>query len=122
MLRKSAAFILLLTFTAISFQGTGLLFNYRFNKSAFEKNCINKKRPQLKCEGKCQLMKKMLEREQQDQDHPESKPDVEVTLFIAFSDTDAVCTPEKGIYSTFPPYTSPHLSDNTTDIFHPPRC
>jgi hypothetical protein len=111
-----------MAFTAISFQGTGLLFDYRFNKSAFEKNCINKNRPQLKCQGKCQLMKKMLEREQQEQDHPESKPDAQTILFIAFSDSNMVNISEKGIHSTFPPYTSPHLSDNPTDIFHPPRC
>lgn len=122
MLQKTAAFILLMAFTAISFQGTGLLFNYRFNRAAFEKDCINKNRPQLKCHGQCQLMKKMAEKEKQEQHHPESKPGEQTALFFSYAETSPAIVAETSIHSTFPPYTSPFLSDLTTDIFHPPRC
>lgn len=122
MLQKTAAFILLMAFTAISFQGTGLLVSYRINKAAFEKNCINKKRPQLRCNGQCQLMKKMLEREHQEQEHPDTKPGSQTVLFFSVSPSTTINLPVTGIHSAFLPYTSPILTDRTAEIFRPPRC
>jgi hypothetical protein len=47
--------------------------SYWVNKSAFEKNCINKARAWLHCDGKCQLMKKIVENEKKDPSSPELK-------------------------------------------------
>lgn len=122
MLQKPAAFILLMAFAAISFQNLGLVASYRINNASFLKNCVNKNRPQLRCNGKCQLMKKMMEREHKEQEHPDSKPGSQTTLFFSVINSDQISYPGSGIHSTYPPYISPLLKDNTSDIFHPPRC
>lgn len=46
---------------------------YLVDRSAFEKNCINKAKTWLHCNGKCQLMKKIIEHEKREQQAPEMK-------------------------------------------------
>jgi hypothetical protein len=49
-----------------SFSKWVIMADYEFNKEYISKNlCINKKRPKLHCNGKCQLMKKLAEEEKQ---------------------------------------------------------
>lgn len=47
--------------------------NYFTNTEAFAKNCVNKARPLLHCNGKCQLAKKLREEEKKEQQTPERK-------------------------------------------------
>lgn len=35
--------------------------DYYFNLKEYKENCINKQKPKLKCDGKCQLVKNVLE-------------------------------------------------------------
>ena len=49
------------------------MMNYYTNTAAYAKNCINKARPKLHCNGKCQMMKKMQQEEKKDQQNPERK-------------------------------------------------
>jgi hypothetical protein len=121
MLQKPAAFILLMAFAAISFQNLGLVASYRINNASFLKNCVNKNRPQLRCNGKCQLMKKMMEREHQEQEHPDSKPGSQNILFFTVNIPGQINHPVTGTHSTYLPYNAPQLTDRTADIFHPPR-
>jgi len=49
-----------------SFSKWVIMADYEINKEYISKNlCINKKRPKLHCNGKCQLMKKLAEEEKQ---------------------------------------------------------
>lgn len=41
--------------------------DYAIDRAAYEKKCINKFRPQMHCNGKCQLMKKIEEQEKKEQ-------------------------------------------------------
>lgn len=43
------------------------------NTGKYAKNCINKAKPKLHCNGKCQLMKKMQEEEKKDQENQERR-------------------------------------------------
>ena len=51
------------------------MVSYYLNKEAYAKNCVNKTKPILKCHGKCQMAKKILEQEKQDEQAPERKPE-----------------------------------------------
>jgi hypothetical protein len=39
------------------------MLDYYANTNAYARNCINKARPAMHCNGKCQMMKKILEAE-----------------------------------------------------------
>jgi hypothetical protein len=47
-----------------------ILLSYYTNKQAYERYCINKSRPQMHCDGKCQLGKKLKAEEEQDKKDP----------------------------------------------------
>lgn len=50
-----------------SFQVPMMVVNYYTNKNEFLANCENKSRPELACEGKCVLMKKIKAAEQKEE-------------------------------------------------------
>ena len=49
------------------------MVDYYMNTSAYAKNCENKARPILKCNGKCQMAKKIMEEQKKDEQAPERK-------------------------------------------------
>ena len=56
------------------FQVPMMVVNYYTNKQEFLANCENKSRPELACEGKCILMKKLKAAEQkEEQEKKETK-------------------------------------------------
>ena len=67
MYRLFIGHILLLTLVLQTFSGYLLKADYVLNQSLYEERCENKARPQLKCKGKCQLSKKMMEAEKEEQ-------------------------------------------------------
>ena len=73
MFKQIAVIFLICAFAAQAFSGGFIMLNYYTNTTAFVKNCENKARPKMHCNGKCQMMKKMKEEEKQDQQNPERK-------------------------------------------------
>lgn len=60
--KKGIALILLLVFTLQTFYASGFTVWFYANRKAIaNKHCINKNRPELKCDGKCFLSMKMKE-------------------------------------------------------------
>ncbi len=71
---KVATAILFLAFFGQTFNQGFYCLAYLVNKAAYAKNCENKYRPELHCNGKCQLMKKIEEQEKRErQQAPELK-------------------------------------------------
>jgi hypothetical protein len=60
-----------------------LIVDYYNNTASYAINCINKARPNLHCEGKCQLMKKLKEVEKKEQENSERKTAYKYTKLIA---------------------------------------
>jgi hypothetical protein len=56
-----------------TFRGGVVVLDYYTNSAAFAKNCVNKAKPKMHCNGKCQMMKKMQEEEKENQQLPERK-------------------------------------------------
>ena len=59
------------------------MLDYYTNTAAFAKNCVNKSRPKMHCNGKCQMMKKLLEEEKKDQQMPERKFEKKIEIICA---------------------------------------
>ena len=61
------------------------MVEYYANTSAFAKNCENKAKPAMHCNGKCQMMKKIKAAESKEQQMPERKMENKIELFSCSS-------------------------------------
>jgi len=73
MLKSITAFLFILAFASQTFYKAFIVFDYAANTKAYAKNCINKARPKMHCNGKCQMMKKIKEEEKKESDNSERK-------------------------------------------------
>lgn len=80
--KRIMALFFLMTFTMQTFSKTIMMIGYRVNQQAYAKNCVNKFRPKMHCNGHCQLMKQIAEEEKKNQQYPERKLEFknEITL------------------------------------------
>ena len=118
--KKIAAFILLLAFAGSSFYQAILVIDYKVNTAAFAKNCINKYRPQLHCNGQCQLMKKLQQQERKEQKNPELKLENKTEIVSArsfFPVLSFVSSEEQIQHFSF---SDTRTIEQSRFIFHPP--
>lgn len=65
---------MLIAFLAQSFNQGWYYLSYLAQKKEYMKQCVNKSRPQMHCDGRCQLMKKIEEQDKKEQGQaPEMK-------------------------------------------------
>jgi len=83
MIRYISAILLLCAFAIQSFNGVFIVLNYYANTASYSKDCVNRFRPQLHCEGKCVMMKKMIEAEKKDQQSSQPKLEIKNDVFIS---------------------------------------
>jgi hypothetical protein len=115
------ALFLLISFLAQTFGQAFIVANYYLNTAAFAKNCENKDKPRLNCNGKCQMMKKLKAHEKKEQQDPGQKSTYKsITIssksFFAAIEASSIVSPVfySNIYSVAP-------VDRNSDIFHPPK-
>jgi hypothetical protein len=60
-------------FTLQTFNSAIILLDYTINTKSYAVNCENKAHPQMHCNGKCQLMKKLQQQEKKDRQVPVRK-------------------------------------------------
>lgn len=65
-LKKFLVFTLLITLTMQSFYRVMMAVDYQIHLPEYLAKCINKAKPQLQCNGQCELMKQVREREQKE--------------------------------------------------------
>jgi hypothetical protein len=69
-LQKIVAAILILAFLGQSFNQYWYFLDYLVEKKEYIARCENKARPQMHCNGKCQLMKKIRAQQDKEQGRP----------------------------------------------------
>jgi hypothetical protein len=121
-LLKYAFVILLLTaLFAQSFSRSILLADYLVNIEVYKKKCINKAKPMLQCNGKCQMLKKL---KKQNTGVPSDAPVPPFNQFeVVLSSKSYFPTIDFVIFSTKRKYNSISASFFTNyrvSIFHPP--
>lgn len=123
MLRQIIAFVFLLAFAMQTFSRAIVVFDYTLNTKAYARNCENKARPKLHCNGKCQMMKKLKGEERKDQQNPdrkaENKNEVVSLLPPISQDIAYVHLPEKQIYAAVQGEKERKISHT---VFHPPSA
>lgn len=123
MFKKITATILLLAFVSQTFAGPFVMLDYYLNTAAYAKNCINKARPKLHCNGKCQAMKKIQEEEKKEQQNAERKAEGKFQQVL--SSKSAFVQIQPIIISVAKAATSEMaypLTDMSYAFFHPPQA
>jgi len=112
-------------FVAQTFMQGFIVGDYYLNTASYQQNCINKARPKLLCNGKCQMMKKLQEAEKKEQESNNSNksnksenissksfyPNDFTPPFLSVLSTPKLAQASQG-----------NIIRRTLDIFHPPQC
>jgi hypothetical protein len=121
MFRQLTILILLLSFSMQSFYNVAIVAEYLLNPDKYAKVCVNKALPQLRCNGKCQMMKKLKEEENKERENPLHKVEKPTEIFSTFYQTAAIPVPSSELlqrkYEVLIPA---RLSNWATSLFHPP--
>ncbi|MBS1567576.1 MAG: hypothetical protein JST39_24540 [Bacteroidetes bacterium] len=121
MLRHLSVIFLLVAFMGQTFNKSFLFMSYYANPAAFAEKCINKARPMMHCNGKCQMMKKMQEEERKEKEDLERKAENKAEYFSSKSLAELPEPAYAGdAYSKFPPFIANKPVDKSYDLFHPP--
>lgn len=123
-MQKIAALILCIAFLGQTFDQGFCYIGYVINKAEYMRNCENKYRPMLHCDGKCQLMKKIdAQRKKDEQQAPELKLAAKSEVISSRSsfllnapDIFTNIIREYGTENTGTPV------DRASSFFHPPNC
>jgi hypothetical protein len=124
MLKQITAAVFLLAFFAGSFSKSLIVADYFVNTSSYAKDCINKARPKMHCNGKCQMMMKLKAEEKKESENTEKKINLQNEVISSKSFfTSPISFKEQVLYSP----TAPVFNDNNTvsmprAFFHPPSC
>ncbi|MBL0145252.1 MAG: hypothetical protein IPP48_05380 [Chitinophagaceae bacterium] len=123
MIKQLTASLLLLAFVIQMFSGQFIKLDYYLNTAAYAKNCENKAKPKLHCNGKCQMMKKLKQEEKKDQQLPERKFEnkTEVlsskSFFYSIENTLTLIIEKPSAFEQ-----KQSLADISYAFFHPPQA
>ena len=116
--------IVILLFTALiahTFSRSLVLADYMVNLEAYKKACVNKTKPMMHCNGKCQMLKKL---KKQEGDNGANTPapkfnQIEVVLSSKsfFPSLNVISTHD---ITSFYTYNDDFSSNYLGSIFHPP--
>jgi hypothetical protein len=121
MFKQLTAFILLFALVLQTLNKAVIYIDYYANTAAYAKNCENKARPCMHCNGKCQMMKKMKQEEKKDNQDPERRGDQNEVLssrsfFCSF--TPLVISTKKTYFG----FSDARLQAMARTHFHPPSA
>lgn len=96
-----------------------IVWSYYINSASYAKNCENKAKPQMHCNGKCQMMKKLKQEEKKDAGTPERRS-VQNEIISSKSFFPVVTVVAVTIRISFPGYKAGAVTDRSYDCFRPP--
>lgn len=119
MFKQITAAILLLAILVQTFNKAVIVTSYYANTGAYAKDCINKAKPKLHCNGKCQMMKKLKQEENKEEGNGllKASQDEIISSKCFFASINTTTTNSNFI---FPLFTSSSPIDRASDFFHPP--
>jgi hypothetical protein len=121
MFKRFTAFILLLAFVSQTFASPFIMLDYYVNTAAYAKNCINKARPKMHCNGQCQMMKKIREQEKKDQQNTDNKVERMLMALSSKSFFALLTIPARSSSLLLFYKVSGSPVDRNISVFHPPQ-
>ena len=104
-----------------TFAGPFIMLDYFVNTDAYSKNCVNKAKPKMHCNGQCQMMKKMQQEEKKEQQNSARKSENKIRVLSSGS---FYCTVSLVPGIAEPVYPLSNINgtyDRSLAIFHPPQ-
>ena len=111
-----------MAFIAQTFNQASIVARYYVNTAAFAKNCENKAKPQMHCNGKCQMMKQLQKASKNDQQAPEKSGNAKNEALSSKSFFASIKFSRLSSPIHFNKYQVQKLPSIPTVIFHPPRA
>jgi hypothetical protein len=121
MFKQLTAILLIAAFVVQTFSGGLVMLDYYTNTVTFAKNCINKTRPVLHCNGKCQMMKKLKQEESRDKQNPERKNAGKNEVLYLTTDPFTAQLPGSLFTNRYPTYNCKSATGIAFGFFQPPR-
>lgn len=120
-MKQFSTILLLMLITAVSFSNLILVVEYNVNATPFAEHCINKNKPLMHCNGKCQLTAKMEETDSNTDKPGNTKLPELLSWVFAGPSLFEIKTPETGLHKKL----VPSINDNSLrkqprTHFHPP--
>lgn len=118
--------VIILLFTALLTQSLSrgiIVLSYFTNTEAYEKYCVNKSKPQLHCNGQCQMAKKIKAEEEKDQKDPLKSAKFSEVVIInenAFARVETFFIPA-ALVRNCPQWAMGKALQMPRSIFHPPN-
>jgi len=123
-LRKSVCLLLLLLIIMQSFNKLGIILAFNINQDYIAASlCVNKDKPQLHCNGRCFLAKKLRQAEQnEEKQRAENQEKANVLFFCKLNRLELTGSIVNSNLQNFNPfYLKFKPSIFTIDIFKPPQ-
>lgn len=121
MLRFITALVLLVAFAMQTFYRAVIQLDYYARSDAYAKVCKNKARPQMHCNGKCQVMKKIKSEQEKDQENPGRKAENKAeALSLHHCNPLPGFSPSFDVFLEYPFSAPPPTVDRSYAVFHPP--
>jgi hypothetical protein len=119
MFKQITACILLAALSLQTLKRVVVYIDYYTGTALYAKNCENKGRPMMHCNGKCQMMKKLREQEKKDSEMPgrRSTDDETISSKSFFTSIHYFSPAAKTVYNFFIAY---RLINMPRSVFHPP--
>ena len=112
---------LFLALLAQQFSRPVVLADYLVNLDRYKKDCVNKARPLLHCNGRCQMKKKLEAQDGQQEGRSSSAKLIELDYVLSsksfFPELEIV---NDSTSASFPSGNSSVITCYVVDIFHPP--
>jgi len=121
MFKQVTATILLMAFSVQTFSSPFIMLDYFVNTAAYAKNCVNKARPKMHCNGQCQVMKKIREQERKDQQDSQRKAENKIPVLSAVSFFCSVKFIPAVLKIKYPPLNTRRTQGIALSVFHPPQ-
>ena len=99
-----------------------MIAGYYIDTNAYAANCVNKNKPQMHCNGKCQLQKKLNDENNKDKQNTERRNDVGTEVLSSKSFFAVIQTPFKHfITKKYFTISTGTPVDHSSKFFHPPQ-
>lgn len=121
LLKQFVAAFMLLTFMGQTFSNALIVADYYINTASFKVNCENKDKPQLHCNGQCQMTKQLEKENKKDQANPDRKSENKAEVLSSksfYAEIDFKAAINTNQYSFY--YNTGKPIHRSLSIFHPP--
>jgi hypothetical protein len=120
--KQCTAFLLLLALLGQTFSNELIVADFYANQDSIARSlCVNRDKPEMHCNGRCQLCKRLAQDNNKDKDTPERKDNAKSRLLISPAACDvAVAGPPGAPLHHFPGSSSGRPTDRPSFCFHPP--